>query len=184
MQFLPHLINPSLVTVAGSVLSTTVLAEDAISLEVESHTKFSVWVSFCEIYNENIHDLLEAVPSGALRRTALRLSQDVKGNAFVKGLNGRGEFSKCPHRGRSSPSTVKRKDNRINLPYCLFSDLRWVPVNRAEEAYMVMKLGKKNQSFSSTRLNQLSSRRYEGRTHLYRHLTFLAHASFYKANVP
>lgn len=39
------------------------------------------------------------------------------------------------------------------------SDLRWVQVNSAEEAYKVMKLGKKNQSFSSTRLNQLSSRR-------------------------
>lgn len=60
-------------------------AEDEISLEVEANTKFSVWVSFCEIYNENIHDLLEVVPGGALRRTALRLSQDVKGNAFVKG---------------------------------------------------------------------------------------------------
>uniref|UniRef100_A0A3B5APY7 Kinesin family member 20B n=1 Tax=Stegastes partitus TaxID=144197 RepID=A0A3B5APY7_9TELE len=88
--------------------------------EVEPHTKFSIWVSFCEIYNENIHDLLEAVPSGAPRRTVLRLSQDVKGNAFVK--------------------------------------LRWVQVSSAEEAYRVMKLGKKNQSFSSTRLNHLSSR--------------------------
>ncbi|TKS86088.1 Kinesin-like protein KIF20B [Collichthys lucidus] len=109
-------------SVAGSsMLGMTVTAEDRISLEAEAHTKFSVWVSFCEIYNENIHDLLEAVPSGAPRRTALRLSQDVKGNAFVK-------------------------------------DLRWVQVNSAEEAYKVMKLGKKNQSFSSTRLNQLSSR--------------------------
>ncbi|XP_044070074.1 kinesin-like protein KIF20B isoform X2 [Siniperca chuatsi] len=105
----------------SSMLQTTVAAEDKISLEVETLTKFSVWVSFCEIYNENIHDLLEVVPSGALRRTALRLSQDVKGNTFVK-------------------------------------DLRWVQVNSAEEAYKVMKLGKKNQSFSSTRLNQLSSR--------------------------
>uniref|UniRef100_A0A8C4GGY7 Kinesin-like protein KIF20B n=2 Tax=Dicentrarchus labrax TaxID=13489 RepID=A0A8C4GGY7_DICLA len=105
----------------SSILGTTVAVEDKISLEVETHTKFSVWVSFCEIYNENIHDLLEVVPSGPLRRTALRLSQDVKGNAFVK-------------------------------------DLRWVQVNSAEEAYKVMKLGKKNQSFSSTRLNQLSSR--------------------------
>ncbi|XP_073337533.1 kinesin-like protein KIF20B isoform X2 [Pagrus major] len=105
----------------SSMLGTTVAAEDKISLEVETHTKFSVWVSFCEIYNENIHDLLEVLPSGALRRTALRLSQDVKGNAFVK-------------------------------------DLRWVQVNSAEEAYKVMKLGKRNQSFSSTRLNQLSSR--------------------------
>lgn len=39
------------------------------------------------------------------------------------------------------------------------SDLRWVQVNSSEEAYRVMKIGKKNQSFSSTRLNQLSSRR-------------------------
>ncbi|XP_039640640.1 kinesin-like protein KIF20B [Perca fluviatilis] len=104
-----------------SMLDTTVAAGDKISLAVAAHTKFSVWVSFCEIYNENIHDLLEVVPNGALRRAALRLSQDVKGNAFVK-------------------------------------DLRWVQVNSAEEAYKVMKLGKKNQSFSSTRLNQLSSR--------------------------
>ncbi|XP_029306118.1 kinesin-like protein KIF20B [Cottoperca gobio] len=106
----------------SSVLGTTVVVEeDKIHLAVEAHTKFSVWVSFCEIYNENIHDLLEVMPSGAPRRTALRLSQDVKGNSFVK-------------------------------------DLRWVQVNSAEEAYKVMKLGKKNQSFSSTRLNQLSSR--------------------------
>ncbi|KAM7385210.1 hypothetical protein PAMP_001304 [Pampus punctatissimus] len=118
------------VSFAGSnILGTTVAAEDRISLEVEKDTKFSVWVSFCEIYNENIHDLLEVVPSGALRRNALRLSQDVKGNAFVK-------------------------------------DLRWVEVNSAEEAFNVMKLGKKNQHFSSTRLNQLSSRR------LLRHVPF------------
>ncbi|KAM9847987.1 kinesin-like protein KIF20B [Aulostomus maculatus] len=103
------------------MLRRTVVAEGRDSLEVEAGTKFSVWVSFCEIYNESIHDLLEVVPNGALRRTALRLSQDIKGNAFVK-------------------------------------DLRWVQVNSAEEAYKVMKLGKRNQSFSSTRLNQLSSR--------------------------
>ncbi|XP_067466947.1 kinesin-like protein KIF20B isoform X2 [Thunnus thynnus] len=114
------------VSAAGSsVLGTTVAAaaaeEEGISLEVETDTKFSVWVSFCEIYNENVHDLLEVVPSRALRRTPLRLSQDVKGNTFVK-------------------------------------DLRWVQVNCAEEAYKVMKFGKNNQSFSSTRLNQLSSR--------------------------
>ncbi|XP_069565449.1 kinesin-like protein KIF20B [Brachyistius frenatus] len=101
----------------GKIIET----EDRIRLELEANTKFSVWVSFCEIYNENVHDLLEAAPSGAPRRAALRLSQDVKGNAFIK-------------------------------------DLRWVQVNSAEEAFTVMKLGKKNQSFSSTRLNCVSSR--------------------------
>ncbi|KAL3050746.1 hypothetical protein OYC64_012715 [Pagothenia borchgrevinki] len=61
-------------------------SEERINLEVDAHTKFSVWVSFCEIYNENIYDLLEAAPSGAMKRINLRLSQDVKGNSFVKDL--------------------------------------------------------------------------------------------------
>ncbi|XP_049418949.1 kinesin-like protein KIF20B [Epinephelus fuscoguttatus] len=110
----------------GSSLSTdssvnSVSEADSFCLDVDSNIRFSVWVSFCEIYNDNIHDLLEQVSSGHQKRTVLRLSQDVKGNSFIK-------------------------------------DLRWVQVNSSEEAYKVMKIGKKNQSFSSTRLNQLSSR--------------------------
>ncbi|KAK1905084.1 Kinesin-like protein KIF20B [Dissostichus eleginoides] len=58
-------------------------SEERINLEVDAHTKFSVWISFCEIYNENIHDLLEAAPSGAVKRINLRLSQDIKGNSFI-----------------------------------------------------------------------------------------------------
>ncbi|KAL0983730.1 hypothetical protein UPYG_G00131980 [Umbra pygmaea] len=110
-------------TLEGSTLSAgeVPVPEDSISLDVEEHTRFSVWVSFCEIYNENIHDLLEPIPNGALKRTTLRLAQDIKGNSFIK-------------------------------------DLKWVQVNHAEEAYRVMKLGKKNQSFASTKLNLLSSR--------------------------
>ncbi|XP_028844829.1 kinesin-like protein KIF20B isoform X2 [Denticeps clupeoides] len=101
--------------VDGSVL------EDSFNLDHQENIKFSLWVSFCEIYNENIHDLLEPLPTGAARRAALKLCQDVRGNSFVK-------------------------------------DLKWIQVNSADEAYKVMKLGKKNQSFSSTRLNHLSSR--------------------------
>ncbi|CAL8297938.1 unnamed protein product [Merluccius merluccius] len=97
------------------------LLEDPVIMDVDPDTSFSIWVSFCEIYNENIHDLLEPGPLGAPRRAALRLSQDVKGNSFVK-------------------------------------DLRWVQVNSAEEALKVMKLGRRNQSFSFTKLNQSSSR--------------------------
>lgn len=58
---------------------------DSVCLDESSHVKFSVWVSFCEIYNENIHDLLDLVSNGSHKRSALRLAQDVKGNAFVKG---------------------------------------------------------------------------------------------------
>ncbi|XP_053366473.1 kinesin-like protein KIF20B [Clarias gariepinus] len=91
------------------------------SMDLDFHTRFSVWVSFCEIYNENIHDLLEQPSGTGTRRANLRLCQDTKGNSFIK-------------------------------------DLRWVQVNSPDEAFKVMKLGKKNQSISSTKLNQLSSR--------------------------
>ncbi|XP_072228973.1 uncharacterized protein [Leuresthes tenuis] len=110
----------------GSSLSSdssvnSVSEADSFCLDVSPNVRFSVWVSFCEIYNENIHDLLEQVPNGQQKRTVLRLSQDVKGNSFIK-------------------------------------DLRWVQVSSSEEAYRVMKIGKRNQSFSCTKLNQLSSR--------------------------
>lgn len=42
-----------------------------------------------------------------------------------------------------------------------FPDLKWVQVSSADEALKVMKLGKRNQSISSTKLNLLSSRRYK-----------------------
>ncbi|KAG7280279.1 hypothetical protein CRUP_026820 [Coryphaenoides rupestris] len=72
--------RPAGPSVLGSLL------EDSVSLDVDPDTSFSIWVSFCEIYNENIHDLLEAGPPGPPRRAALRLSQDIKGNSFVKDL--------------------------------------------------------------------------------------------------
>ncbi|XP_026078578.1 kinesin-like protein KIF20B isoform X1 [Carassius auratus] len=93
---------------------------DSVCLDDTSNVKFSVWVSFCEIYNENIHDLLDVVPNGSHRRNVLRLAQ-YEGNAFVK-------------------------------------DLKWVQVNSAEEALKVVKIGRKNQSSSSTKLNNVSSR--------------------------
>uniref|UniRef100_A0A8C9RS43 Kinesin family member 20Bb n=1 Tax=Scleropages formosus TaxID=113540 RepID=A0A8C9RS43_SCLFO len=113
--------SQSMTSQLSSCKSTLLEGKETVCLDVDCHTKFCVWVSFCEIYNENIHDLLEPLSNGAQKRTTLRLSQDVKGTSFVK-------------------------------------DLKWVQVNDAEEAYKVLKLGKRNQSFSSTKLNSLSSR--------------------------
>ena len=51
--------------------------------------QFSIWVSFYEIYNEFLYDLLEASPSQQLRkRVTLRLSDDKQGNPYVKGNAG------------------------------------------------------------------------------------------------
>lgn len=48
--------------------------------------RYSIWVSFYEIYNEFLYDLLDATPSLPLKkRVTLRLSDDKHGNPYVKG---------------------------------------------------------------------------------------------------
>lgn len=52
--------------------------------------QFSIWVSFYEIYNEFLYDLLDASPSLQPRKRAtLRLSDDKHGNSYVKGNSGK-----------------------------------------------------------------------------------------------
>ncbi|XP_073727245.1 kinesin-like protein KIF20A [Misgurnus anguillicaudatus] len=90
--------------------------------DLEDGVQFSVWVSFYEIYNEFLYDLLDAPPSlQSHKRATLRLSDDKHGNPFVK-------------------------------------DLTWIHVRSAEEAWKVLKVGRRNQSFASTQLNHNSSR--------------------------
>ncbi|XP_042314398.1 kinesin-like protein KIF20B [Sceloporus undulatus] len=90
------------------------------NMEEDRRALFSVWVSFCEIYNESIYDLLLPLSSDK-RRKVLRLAQDIKGCSYVK-------------------------------------DLQWIQVLNFKEAFKLMKLGLKHQSFASTKLNANSSR--------------------------
>ncbi|XP_059715970.1 kinesin-like protein KIF20A [Haemorhous mexicanus] len=95
---------------------------DRISLTSPGDVQFSIWVSFFEIYNELIYDLLEpALPGQNRKRQTLRLCEDQTGNPYVK-------------------------------------DLNWINVRDADEAWKLLKLGRKNQSFASTHMNQNSSR--------------------------
>lgn len=90
--------------------------------DLEEGVQFSVWVSYYEIYNEFLYDLLETPPSLQPRKRAtLRLSDDKQGNPYVK-------------------------------------DLTWIQVRSAEEAWKVLRAGRRNQSFASTQINQNSSR--------------------------
>ncbi|XP_071668029.1 kinesin-like protein KIF20B isoform X2 [Patagioenas fasciata] len=55
------------------------------STSVKNYVKFSVWISFFEIYNECFYDLL--IPtSNYKKRKTLRLAQDVKGCSYLKDL--------------------------------------------------------------------------------------------------
>ncbi|KAJ1126316.1 hypothetical protein NDU88_004724 [Pleurodeles waltl] len=93
---------------------------DAVSLQDPDESQFSIWVSFFEIYNEFIYDLLDSGPNNG-KRQSLRLCEDKNGSPYVK-------------------------------------DLNWINVCDADEAWRILRVGRKNQSFASTHLNQSSSR--------------------------
>ncbi|KAK1343333.1 hypothetical protein QTO34_016112 [Cnephaeus nilssonii] len=93
---------------------------DSAPISVPADIRFSIWISFFEIYNELLYDLLEP-PNQQRKRQILRLYEDQNGNPYVK-------------------------------------DLNWIHVQDAEEALRLLKVGRKNQSFASTHLNQNSSR--------------------------
>jgi kinesin family protein 20 len=46
---------------------------------------FSTWVSFAEVYNENVYDLLEPIGTKKQKRQNLALGEDNKGQVYIKG---------------------------------------------------------------------------------------------------
>ncbi|XP_073934892.1 kinesin-like protein KIF20B isoform X2 [Castor canadensis] len=83
--------NDSCDTLCGSLTNSSTNLEleesmkdcDQASLTVDN-IKFSVWISFFEIYNECIYDLFVPASPKFQKRKMLRLSQDVKGYSFIK----------------------------------------------------------------------------------------------------
>ncbi|XP_033763361.1 LOW QUALITY PROTEIN: kinesin-like protein KIF20B [Pecten maximus] len=70
-----------------SEIEERVREETAVSVEDQGSIKFSIWVSFAEIYNEQIFDLLVSIPKKKnVRRPVLKLSDDKKGSPYIKGL--------------------------------------------------------------------------------------------------
>ena len=58
---------------------------DTVPVSVPADLRFSIWISFFEIYNELLYDLLEP-PSQQRKRQTLRLCEDQNGNPYVKGM--------------------------------------------------------------------------------------------------
>lgn len=51
---------------------------------LDGESKFAVFVSYVEIYNECVYDLLEVPPRKRRERRALPLSEDKSGGIYVK----------------------------------------------------------------------------------------------------
>ncbi|XP_032876283.1 kinesin-like protein KIF20A [Amblyraja radiata] len=103
--------NPEVITAASDA-----------SLCDQNPRRYSVWVSFCEIYNEYVYDLLDPIPTlRSQKRQNLRVCEDQRGSSYVK-------------------------------------DLKWINITSSDEAFKVLKIGNKNRSFASTKMNHQSSR--------------------------
>lgn len=62
---------------------------DSAPISVPADIRFSIWISFFEIYNELLYDLLEP-PNQQRKRQILRLYEDQNGNPYVKGMGKQG----------------------------------------------------------------------------------------------
>ncbi|XP_054141087.1 kinesin-like protein KIF20A [Melozone crissalis] len=60
---------------------------DIHKTNMQQRTQASVWISFCEIYNEYVYDLLSILStSKPQRRRVLRICEDQGGNCYIKDL--------------------------------------------------------------------------------------------------
>uniref|UniRef100_G1NES6 Kinesin-like protein n=1 Tax=Meleagris gallopavo TaxID=9103 RepID=G1NES6_MELGA len=60
---------------------------DAYQTNIHQRTQATVWVSFCEIYNEYVYDLLSVLSTlKNQKRRVLRICEDQGGNSYIKDL--------------------------------------------------------------------------------------------------
>lgn len=70
----------------STVVANRKREEATIEVTSQGHVRFSVWISFAEIYQEQIYDLLAPPPKKKLsRRVQLHLREDRTGQPYVKG---------------------------------------------------------------------------------------------------
>ena len=75
------------VCAGGSLCLDDLLTHEDTVLNVDmlEESQFSIWVSFAEIYNEFIYDLLGDEPKPGRQRNALKICEDRSHNPFIKG---------------------------------------------------------------------------------------------------
>ncbi|MGH0149666.1 UNVERIFIED_CONTAM: hypothetical protein FKN15_015785 [Acipenser sinensis] len=89
--------------------------------------QFAVWVSFCEIYNEYVYDLMEPLPTSRNhKRNALRVCEDHSGNSYVRDLKWINIFNteeackilKIGNKNRSAACTRMNQTSSRRLSLC------------------------------------------------------------------
>ena len=101
---------------------------------------FSIFVSYAEIYNEFIYDLLVETFMQSKVRPSLKLANDRNGNPYIKG------------------NLVYLINEQQYHCFVLTSGLHEVKVNSTEEALQLLRVGLSHRHVAGTHLNYHSSR--------------------------
>ncbi|NXW05181.1 KI20A protein, partial [Fregetta grallaria] len=68
-------------------MSNNFVPLEVYRMNIHQRTQASVWISFCEIYNEYVYDLLNVLStSKTQKRRVLRICEDQGGNSYIKDL--------------------------------------------------------------------------------------------------
>ncbi|XP_028412659.1 kinesin-like protein KIF20A [Dendronephthya gigantea] len=125
------------------IIDASSLIAENVGTEDEGPIQFSVWVSFAEIYNEYIFDLLEpfSTKKEPKRRTALKIGDDKNGNPYIKGLtevqvNDAEEAYKLLNIGRKKQKIASNKLNHTSSrSHCIFT-LKILRVVSCQDPYV------------------------------------------------
>ncbi|THD25192.1 Kinesin protein [Fasciola hepatica] len=133
---------------------------DVGKIHYTSELRFTFWISFAEIYNELIFDLLD--PTQCVSASNLLHLPNASRGGPTAGVQ-RNVFSTTnqPTGSFDSSNRLRKKtlDLRTDKNGNIFiKGLRWFPVSSPEEAFRLITVGKQCQKVAATRLNQASSR--------------------------
>ncbi|GAA5950905.1 hypothetical protein JCM21900_000368 [Sporobolomyces salmonicolor] len=126
---------------------------------VDERYEYSIWISYSEIYNEKIYDLLESplpAPSPSTSSTT-----STGGSSMFGGFLGKGLFKNFPTVKRSALSLKADKGATVGARGAttkVVGGLKEIRVHSTEEAQAVLSRGQANRRVFSTLANRVSSR--------------------------
>ncbi|KXN83629.1 Kinesin-like protein KIF20B [Leucoagaricus sp. SymC.cos] len=138
--------EPALAEVLGQLESTSEVNSDIdpTSVRVDRNYEYTVWLSYVEVYNEKVYDLLGSVKDESSDKTPLKTPADPKLLLMRQALP-----------LRPSPAS-DNGDAEINGKY--ISGLRQFRVTSAAQAKSIVKLGQLHRRVFGTLANHQSSR--------------------------
>lgn len=144
-------------TLARTLKGPRVYEVDETKVPVDRNLRYSVWVSYVEVYNEKLFDLLDVPPppgTGGLQR-----SESVRGSSWsIAALANAGSDG---HNGSSNITLNRRplslkNDSEAGGKYV--AGLKEVKVSSAKEARDLLIRGQENRAVFGTMANRASSR--------------------------